>query len=314
MKILTFNECADLANQEPQNYLVDQFIPYPGRILLIAPSKKGKSFLGMQLGLAVAKGESFMGRKSTSSRVLYLQYDTPPKIWLKRMADVRKYGLTGHSNFITLDHREPDYRKRIDIRKNPSDVLYLKEVVEQIQPKLVIIDTLRKMFSGDENSSDVAQEVFNNLNEIFEHQSVVYIHHTHKLSPPPGQKIQAPVSPGDAVRGSSFFAGEVDATYLIFGNKLISESRIDEPIEEKMEFDKITLQWKFQGNEKLIRQEKQVRDLWKSKSWGSWMEFRKHVLHTLVTIPDHLMSRLEHELVPVPSGEGGILRSEENES
>lgn len=306
MKTLTFDEAADLAELEQDSYLIDQFIPYPGRILLIGPAKEGKSFLGLQLGLAVAKGEPFMGRQSKASKVLYLQYDTPPKIWWKRAADIRKYGMEFHPNLFILDHRDPEYRKRVDIRKNLSDIDYLKKVVTECDPQLVIIDTLRKMFSGDENSSDVAQEVFNNLNEIFENQSVVYIHHTHKLSPPPGQKIQARIKPGDAIRGSSFFAGEVEATYLLLGNKLISESRVDEAMDEKMEFDKITLQWKYTANEKTARDEEKVRNLYASKSWPSWMEFRKHVMHTLVGIPDHLLKRLEKELTAPSVYEGDV--------
>ena len=301
MKILTLDEYADLAETESEEFLVDQFIPYPGRVLLVGPPKEGKSFLGLQLGLAVAKGEPFMGRQSAQSKVLYLQYDTPPKVWMKRASRARQYGLSFHPNFIVLDHRETDYKKRIDIRKNPSDVAYLKQIIHKFEPKLVIIDTLRKMFSGDENSSDVAQEVFGNLNDIFDHQSVVYIHHTHKLSPPPGQKIQARIKPGDAIRGSSFFAGEVEATYLLLGNKLVSESRIDQSFEEKLEWDEITLQWKFPNQERVSKQEKQIRELWKAKSWTSWFEFRKHVMHTLVDVPDHLLTRLEHALECTPS-------------
>jgi len=299
MKTLTLDAYADLAGQEPDDYLVEQFIPYPGRVLLIGPPKEGKSFLGLQLGLAVAKGEPFMGRKTKKAKVLYLQYDTPHKIWMKRTAKVRRNGLTFNENFMMLDPREPDYKKTIDVRKNIEDIVYLKNIIEQVDPQLVIIDTLRKMFSGDENSSDVGQEVFNALNDIFEKQAVVYIHHAHKLSPPPGQKIQARIKPVDALRGSSFYSGEVEAVYLLLGNQLISDSRIDEATTEHLIWDKVTQQWSFPDTEKKTKQEEQIRKLWASQSWPSWVEFYRHVNHTLITVPDHLMSRLEGELVPV---------------
>ena len=35
MKTLTLDEYADRASSEPDEYLIDQFIPYPGRVLLI---------------------------------------------------------------------------------------------------------------------------------------------------------------------------------------------------------------------------------------------------------------------------------------
>jgi AAA domain len=300
MKTLTLDEYADLADQEPDEYLIEQFIPYPGRVLLIGPPKEGKSFFGLQLALAVAKGEPFMGRHTKSSKVLYLQYDTPHKIWMKRAAKLRRNGMTFHPNFHMLDPKDPSYKRTIDVRKRVEDVIYLKEVVEKIQPKLVIIDTLRKMFSGDENSSDIGAEVFNILNEIFINQAVVYIHHTHKLSPPPGQKIQARIRPVDALRGSSFYSGEVEAVYLILGNQLISDSRIDEATTTHLQWDKVSQQWSFPDVEKLNKKEQQIRQLYASKSWPTWNDFYRHISHTIVDVPDHLMTRLEGELPLMP--------------
>lgn len=303
MKTLTLDEYADLAAEETTEYLIDQFIPLPGRVLLIGPPKEGKSYFGLQLGLAVAKGEPFMGRKSHSAKVLYLQYDTPHKIWMNRAAKLRKNGMTFHPNFHMLDPKDPSYKKTIDVRKRIEDVIYLKEVVEKIQPQLVIIDTLRKMFSGDENSSDIGAEVFNVLNDIFKDQAVVYIHHTHKLSPPPGQKIQARIRPVDALRGSSFYSGEVEAVYLILGNQLISDSRIDESSTSHLLWDKVTQTWSFPDVEKLNKKEAQIRQLYASRSWASWMDFYKFMSHTIPDVPDHLMNRLEIELAlpSVPS-------------
>ena len=298
MKTLTLDEYADLPESDT-SYLIDKFIPCPGRILLVGPPKKGKSYLGLQLGLAVAKGEPFMGRPSKQAKVLYLQYDTPHTLWLQRLKDLRKAGVSFHDNFVMLDPQEA--KVQLDVRKNHTDVTYLKEVVCQVNPKLVIIDTLRKTFSGDENSSDIGAEVFNILNDIFKDQAVVYIHHTHKLSPPPGKKIEHKISPVDSVRGSSFFSGEVDAVYLLYGKYLSTDCRFDESTDYKIERDTITNLWTFPDMEKLSKQEIKIRELWSSKSWGSWLEFRKHVLHTLITVPDHLMARLESELAsPVP--------------
>lgn len=295
MKTLTLDEYADLPIAE-SSYLIDKFIPCPGRILLVGPPKRGKSFLALQIGLAIAKGESFMGRPSRASKVLYLQYDTPHSLWHERVIHLRKAGVKFDKNFIMIDPKEA--KGSLDIIKNPHDVKYLQDVVSEIKPKLVIIDTLRKVFSGDENSSDVGATVFNTLNEIFKEQAVIYIHHTHKLSPPPGQKIQHKISPVDSVRGSSFFSGEVDAVYLLYGKYLSTDCRFDESTDYHIERDEITKLWVFPDTEKISKQEVKVRELWASKKWENWLTFRKHIMHTLVTIPDHLMSRLEEELNP----------------
>lgn len=297
MKTLTLDQYADLP-QEDGSFIIDKFIAYPGRHLLIGPPKEGKSFLGLQLGLAVAKGEPFMGRPSKASKVLYLQYDTPHMLWLDRVKSLRKAGVTFHENFYMLDPSDPSYKTQIDIRKSPSDVAYLKQVVETIQPKLVIIDTLRKMFSGDENSSDIGAEVFNILNDIFKNQAVVYIHHTHKLSPPPGQKVQARVKPVDAVRGTSFFAGEADAVYLLYAKKLSSDVRFDESTDYPVERDPQTKLWVFPEAQKLTKLEADIRQMYGSKTWPSWDSFHKQLRYTFPVIPDHLIQRLESELQP----------------
>lgn len=297
MKTLTLDQYADLP-LEDGSYLIDKFIAYPGRHILVGPPKEGKSFLGLQIGLAVAKGEPFMGRPSKASKVLYLQYDTPHTLWLDRVKQLRKAGVKFHDNFVMLD--PSDAKSSIDVRKSPKDVEYLKSVVEHIQPKLVIIDTLRKCFTGDENSSDIGVEVFNILNVIFKQCAVIYIHHTHKLSPPPGQKVKARIKPVDAVRGTSFFAGEVDAVYLLYGNKLSCDVRFDESTDYHVKRDPDTKLWVFPDAERLQKLEANLRAVYASKTWTSWTSFVKHMHLINPVIPDHLIQRLEIELSPVP--------------
>lgn len=297
MKTLTLDQYADLP-QEEGSYLIDKFIPCPGRVLLVGPPKEGKSYLGLQIGLSIAKGEPFMGRPSKASKVLYLQYDTPHMLWLDRVKELRKSGVKFHDNFVMID--PSDAKLSIDLRKNPKDIEYLRSVVETVNPRCVIIDTLRKCFSGDENSSDIGAEVFNILNDIFKQQAVIYIHHTHKLSPPPGQKVQARIKPVDAVRGTSFFAGEVDAVYLLYAGKLSTEVRFDESTDYLAQRDPDTKLWVFPESEKLVKLEARIREVYGSKEWPSWESFRKFIRHTIVDTPDHLMNRLEGELRPEP--------------
>jgi RecA-family ATPase len=171
-------------------------------------------------------------------------------------------------------------------------------MVEVVKPKLVIIDNLRKIFSGDENSSDIMSEVFTILNGVFKQQAVIYIHHTHKLSPPPGQKVQARVAPVDAARGSSFLTGEVDAVYLLYGNKLSTDVRFDESTEYPLVRDEHTKLWSFPEAERLQKMEVHIRSLFGSRAWDSWGSFLKQLRYTIPAIPDHLMSRLEEELQP----------------
>jgi len=299
MKYYTLNEYIQLP-EEDEPYLIDGFLPRNGRIMLMGPAKEGKSFLALQIGLAIAKGEPFMGRKSSPGRVLYLQYDTPHKLWLKRMRKLHKAGVVFHDDFLVLDPSDKNYHGKIDVLGGEEDIEYLKTVVMATKPDVVIIDTLRKLYNGDENSSAIGKQVFDILNDIFKQQAVIYIHHSHKLSPPPGQKIMAPIAPRDAQRGSSYFADEVDAVYMLLGKRLRSNCRFDEDIDITLDKDPLTHLWTFPDTEKLSKLEDNIRNFWKSKKWESWAKFRLSVSHTFIEVPDHLMSRLENELQARP--------------
>ena len=295
MKYFTLNEYVQLPDED-ESYLIDGFLPRAGRIMLMGPAKEGKSFLAIQIGLAIAKGEEFMGRPTAQGRVLYLQYDTPHKLWLKRMRKLAKAGVKLHDNFMVLDPSDYEYRNSIDVL-NEEHAEYLKNVVDSIQPDVVIIDTLRKLYNGDENNSAIAKQVFDILNTVFVDRAVVYIHHSHKLSPPPGQKVMARTPPRDAARGTSYFADEVDAIYMLLGSRLTSNCRFDEDIDEQLGKDSVTHLWTFPDASQKKKYEENVRKLWATRKPGmDWLAFRKFVSHTIVDIPDHIMTRLEAEL------------------
>jgi hypothetical protein len=295
MDYLTLSEYANLP-AEDEAYLIDEFLPYRGRILLLGPQKVGKSFLALQIGLAIAKGEPFMGRPARAAKVLYLQYDTPHNIWRKRLHDIMRAGIEFPDNFYMVNVKNPAHKTKLDVLKNVEDVMYLQQVLEDVQPNLVIVDTLRKIYNGDENSSNVGKELFDTLNDVFKDQCVIFIHHTHKLSPPPGQKIQTRITPGDAGRGTSFFAGEVDAIYMLYGGRFSSECRFDESFDLRCDFDKITKQFSFPELATLPKMEASIRRIWNGTSWSSWADFHRHISHTIVDVPSHLMNRLEAEL------------------
>ena len=295
MQSLTLEQFADLPDTG-SCYLIDKFIPCPGRVLLVGPPKKGKSYLALQIGLAIAQGTRFLGRPSTSGRVLYLQYDTPHSLWLDRMKDLKSAGVSLAGNFHVL--APDDTKPNLDILKEPADVAYLMEAVADIHPKLVIIDTLRKIHSGDENDSGSMNKVFDILNHIFKECAVLFVHHTHKLSPPPGMKATHRPIPSDAARGSSFTTGEVDATYLLYNNALSTDCRFDESTHYTAERDPLTKLWIFPESTRLTKLEEECRALFMTQAWASYHDFQVILTKAHPHLPDHLTSRLKRELAP----------------
>lgn len=299
MKYLTASQYANLPIP-PVSFLIHRFIPRTGTVMLCGPPKEGKSFLALQIAMAIADGVPFLGRPSVKSKVLYLQLDNPTDVWVNRLNDLKVCEISLPDNLIIPDPFEPDYRDKLDIVKNPEDLEYLVHTVKEVDPALVVLDTLFDINGGRENDAADVRQLYNSIMELCRERCVLLIHHTHKLSPPPGQKIQHRISPVDAARGSSAMAGKMNAVYLLNGNILRTDPRFDAKTDYKTFMDPITKLWVFPEEEKLKEQEGMVRKLYASKQWKSWMEFRKHLNFTYVSdiIPDHLMSRLETELHP----------------
>lgn len=293
MRYLTLEEFAQLPDDE-STYLIDRFVPFPGKIQLVGPPKKGKTFLALQMALAVAQGVPFLGRPSVKARVLFLQYDMTLSQWRGRMKDLLEAKVDLSGDFVVL-HPE-DSKPRLDVLRCAADIAYLHQVLESVKPKLVIIDCLKKLHSGNENASEVMDQVFTILNDIFKHCAVIYVHHTHKLSPPPGMKMQHRPSPSDSARGSSYISGEVDATYLLYGKYLSTDCRFDESTEYEVHRDPLTKLWIFPEAERLVNLDASIRKEFATRSWDSWFTFSQHAVTTFPYIPDHLLRRLKREL------------------
>lgn len=80
---------------EPVEYLVDGLLA-PGLYILGGSPKVGKSWMALQLCLAVCNGKAFLGHKTTQAEVLYLALeDGPQRLHGRalRLADTAPEGL-----------------------------------------------------------------------------------------------------------------------------------------------------------------------------------------------------------------------------
>lgn len=218
-------------------YLIHRLIPEKGRIQLVGPAKAGKSFLALQIALAVAHGQPFIGRETKQGRVLYLQFDTPDHLWKERLDDLEVNGiaLPEHTDIHLI---KPGSIKRVfDIVSRDNEIQMI-QLVERVRPKLVIIDVLAKLHHLDGNTERDMKRIFDPLNQIFADVALILLHHTTKSAERPsedGESTGYVPRPSTAGRGSSYVAGEVDANWLLWpttgGQALFwVESRFDEDI------------------------------------------------------------------------------------
>lgn len=209
-RIITATEYTALERPTLQ-WLVDGLLPIPSFCVLLGEPKAGKSFWALQLAACIAQGRPFMGRPVQQGPVLYCQFDTSELVWRERLATLQGQGesIEGPLYFI---HPE-DTPLQVDIL-DPKTQALLKGAIEQAQPSLVIIDTLREIHSRKEDSATEMRVVLGALAEVVQGRALLLIHHTSKLSNKDDIRVI------DLSRGSSYLAGRADALYVLIDDTL----------------------------------------------------------------------------------------------
>lgn len=195
----TFLSPADLAELEPPEWMVPDFIPQRGVTCLYGAPGRGKTFVMLDMALSLAHGLPWLGRECKPARVVYVAAE----------------GKTGIGNRVTVWHQS----KRLDLgagnfRLLPTvlsmidkdDVAALIEAIEGLGgADLIVIDTLSKTLGGGEENSntDLGQYIANceRLREAFDGQ-VIFVHHPGK------EESKGP-------RGGAVITGNVDTQIVL---------------------------------------------------------------------------------------------------
>ena len=172
------------------------------KMLISGSSKAGKSFLLMELCIAIAEGIPWLGFPCRKGRVLYvnLEIDSAScvnrfaKIYeamgcpKKHMDDIIVWNLRGHA--VPLDQLVPKLIRRVRDQKLDA----------------IIIDPIYKVITGDENSASDMAAFCNQFDRICNETgcSTIYCHHHSKGS-------QGAKRAMDRASGSGVFARDPDA-------------------------------------------------------------------------------------------------------
>lgn len=182
--------------------LIDGVLRQGHKMLLAGPSKAGKSYLLIELCIAIAEGKDWIGWPCARGRVLYVNLELDRASCLHRFRDV--YTALGW---------KPKHIKNIDIwnlrgKAVPMDKLAPKLIRRAAKKgfSAVIIDPVYKVITGDENSADQMAHFANQFDKICTElgTAVIYCHHHSKGYQ--GQKRSM-----DRASGSGVFARDPDA-------------------------------------------------------------------------------------------------------
>ena len=188
-------------NLPPQDPALIEGVVRVGRKLLVtAPSKAGKSFLLIELALALASGGTWLGHRCARSRVLYANLEIADTAIAHRFQVVAdKMGIGEDRAGVSV----------WNLRGRATDLSQMAahlQATSRGEYGVVIIDPTYKVQPGDENSAQDIARLTHGIDELCEtlRCSAVYSHHHSK-----GAKGNTAAM--DRGSGSGVFARDADA-------------------------------------------------------------------------------------------------------
>lgn len=125
-------------------------------VSLIGPAKVGKSLLTLEAAASLAAGRSFLGVDLTPTPVVYLDWENSPALVGGRLANM---GFTAQQ--LGLLHYE--CFPQIGTLDTVSGAQAVLDRVTSSEAKLVVIDTLQRVLTGEENSSQGIRDMYRHL-------------------------------------------------------------------------------------------------------------------------------------------------------
>lgn len=157
------------------DWLVDDLIAKGDLCMLIGEPGVGKSWVSMSLAVALAEGrDTWMGRKlGASGRVLYVDEENPETLVPYRL---KKLGLTreGMKNIRFL------HQQGVRLDRHPEHLL---EEALDYSPTLIVLDSLTRIHTKDENNAGEVSALFNDGIVPLVRQTganVLVLHHVNK--------------------------------------------------------------------------------------------------------------------------------------
>ena len=172
------------------------------KMLISGSSKAGKSFLLIELCIAVAEGIKWLTFPCRKGRVLYVNLEIDPASCIHRFLDIYK------ANDYPMAHTEDIEIWNLRGRAVPLDQLVPKMIrrVKEQGFDAIVIDPIYKVITGDENNASEMGAFCNQFDKIATETgcAVIYCHHHSKGA-------QGAKKAMDRASGSGVFARDPDA-------------------------------------------------------------------------------------------------------
>jgi len=188
------------ASADSPLWLIKPYFPREGIVLLYGKKGVGKSPLTWLLAESVATGTPWLGYAvQDPGQVLYLEVDTPSIVAIPRMRQV----ITSHDVKVYFPPGsvadEAGWRR-------------LQTETKHLNPKLVVVNTLRKVHAAKDTDSDIPSRVYTRFRIQWPHALSVFVHHEKKTPANPEHEF----SRGEEFSGSLAWANDAQVVLRLW--------------------------------------------------------------------------------------------------
>jgi hypothetical protein len=188
-----------IPDTEPE-FLVDGMIERGSLTMIFGKPASGKSFLAVDLAASIATGRAFQGLKTQKGDVVYIAGEGYRGLKRRFNAWSKYHDVSPEEIRVMISRSAVDYSDREAAQELENELLKAK--AEGLSPILLIIDTLARNHSGDENSNSEMGKfisVIDQFNVKFDCATLIVHHSGH------GESQRA--------RGASALRGALDSEF-----------------------------------------------------------------------------------------------------
>lgn len=141
------------------DWLVEGVIQRGANGFIVAEPKVGKSWAAVDLALAVATGQSWLGFKTERAPVALITREDHPNLTRWRMGKLlagRELWAGRLQEWLWVNSKDQSPQFRLD---EPTQLAEMLEALRQVKPELVILDVLNVLHSAEENDNTEMRKV-----------------------------------------------------------------------------------------------------------------------------------------------------------
>jgi archaellum biogenesis ATPase FlaH len=180
-------------------WLVDGVVPAGSIIALSGDEGVGKTMFALSLAQSLTEGTDLLGRIVFQTPVLYLGLDVS-RITLQSYIDEMRWSPNKYFRFMTMWTDEDRQPPMLD---DPVQMEKLYAIAREIRGLVIIFDTLRDFFEGEENSSTDTKPVLDAVRKLRALGATVIL------------LVHPPKSGNSIIRGTGNISQKVDIPYLM---------------------------------------------------------------------------------------------------